>query len=274
MIIGLLLVGALICFGYYILIILYSGFGTSAALVWLLAAFTLVGLAAGIRFYERHPERLPLWLPVSVITLLASGLVVLISVTGLIFTNVPALAVPGLDYVIVLGAKVETDGLSGSLQRRLDKAAEYMAENPDTVLILSGGQGDDEPTSEAEAMYRYLKDKGVPDQQMLLEISSRNTAENIAYSQILMEQHREGLKNSQGAPVLPDEQVVLVAPDRPLQVGIITNNFHLYRAGLIARKRGLDNVSGIAAGSDPVLLLHMSVRECIAILKDRLLGNI
>ena len=274
MIIGLLLLGAFLCFGYYLLIVLYSGFGTSAALVWLLAALGFVGLSVGIRFYERHPERLPLWLPVSVITLLVSSLAVLITVTGLIFTNVPGLAVPGLDYVIVLGAKVETDGLSGSLQRRLDKAAEYMAENPDTFLVLSGGQGDDEPVSEAAAMYQYLKEKGVPDKQMLLEDASRNTAENIAYSQILIEQHRGEQKKLTGVPVLSEEQMVLLAPDKPLQVGIITNNFHLYRAGLIARKRGFDDISGIAAGADPVLMVHMSVRECIAILKDRLLGNI
>ena len=51
----------------------------------------------------------------------------------------------GLDYIIVLGAQVRKDGPSPVLKYRLDKAVEYLNENPDTVCIVSGGQGSNEP---------------------------------------------------------------------------------------------------------------------------------
>lgn len=274
MVIGILVITGVLCLGYFILIVFYSGLSTSASILWLLLGAALMTMAVGIRYYEKNPGRMPLWIPVSALTLAVSGLVVVLSVTTVIFVNVPELAAPGLDYVIVLGAKVRADGMSKTLIKRLDKAAEYIIENPDTILVLSGGQGADEPCSEAEAMNKYLLEKGVPAKQMLLETASTSTLENIAYSQLLIEQDRESRKNVFSRPPLADNDVVLIAPDKPVQIGIITNNFHLYRARLIAGKRGIGQAAGIAAGSDPVLLLHLSVRECIAILKDRLVGNI
>lgn len=274
MIIGVLAAGAFLCLAYYVAIIFYSGFTTSASLIWLLFGLVLGGMAVGVRFCERNPDRLPLWMPVSVVTLVLSGAVVLLTVEGLIFANVPELAAPGMDYVIVLGARVREDELSKTLQKRLDKAAAYLEQNPDTILVLSGGQGADEPFTEASGMYEYLIGKGVLPRQMLLEEKSTSTHENIVYSYHLIAGDRESKKPRKDGPVPAGGDVVLVAPDKPIQIGILTNNFHLYRAKLIARKQGLDNVAGIAAGSDPLLLLHLSVRECIAILKDRLVGNI
>ena len=61
----------------------------------------------------------------------------------------------------VLGAKVKPDGsLSKTLKLRLDKALEYMKENPETMLVLSGAKGDAEPCSEADAMETYLLGQG------------------------------------------------------------------------------------------------------------------
>ena len=154
--------------------------------------------------------------------------------------------------MIVLGASVRTDGPSKTLALRLDKAAEYAAQNPDTVLVLSGGQGADEPSTEAAAMRDYLLEKGVPQEQMLLEERSRSTAENIAYSRELI---RSQARASQ-------------------RTGILTSNFHLLRARLIASRQGLSQVSGIAAESDRVLFVHFCLRESLAILKDRLMGNL
>ena len=64
-----------------------------------------------------------------------------------------------------------------------------------------------------------------------------------------------------------------IAPDKPLEIGVLTSNFHIYRARLTAEKWGFDNVYGISAESDPVLFIHLCVRECASILKDRLMGN-
>ena len=93
-----------------------------------------------------------------------------------------------LDYLIVLGARVKEDGLSKSLKSRLDKAIDYLEENPGTVLVLSGGQGEDEPVSEAAAMRDYLVFNGVSERQLILETRSFSTVENIAYSRIAIEE--------------------------------------------------------------------------------------
>ena len=72
---------------------------------------------------------------------------------------------PGLDYVIVLGARVKEHTISDSLKKRLDRAIDYAQKNPDTYLVLSGGKGKDEPVSEAQAMYQYLVYNGVRPEQ-------------------------------------------------------------------------------------------------------------
>ena len=53
----------------------------------------------------------------------------------------------------------------------------------------------------------------------------------------------------------------------------MTSNYHVFRARLTARKWGLENVYGISADSDPVLFVHLCVREWASIIKDRLMGN-
>ncbi|MGL5436811.1 MAG: YdcF family protein [Lachnospiraceae bacterium] len=247
-------IGAVLCLLYFLVIVFYSGIGTSFAVVWLLLGLLLGATASGFRYYQKYPGKLVLWVPVSLVTLCASGVLILLVVQILMFGQIPVTAEPGLDYVIVLGAGIRKDGMSNTLKLRLDKAAEYALENPETILVLSGGQGDGEPETEAAAMQTYLLDLGVPRRQLLLEDRSTNTTENIAYSRILVDQRYN--------------------KSRPVRVGLLTSNFHLYRAGMIARKQGFATVYGIAAESDRVLFVHYCIRDCAAILKDRLVGNI
>jgi uncharacterized SAM-binding protein YcdF (DUF218 family) len=242
---------------------------------------------------QRYPERLALRIPVSMITLCAAGVVIMLVLQILIFGSVPGTAEPDLDYVIVLGSKTHPDGsISKTLKLRLDKAAEYVAQNPHTVLVLSGGQLKSEIEPEAQAMKAYLMEKGVPELQMLLEQQSLSTAENIAYSRLLIqnvrEKEQEEAVKKQGiaehSPELPEppHEIGLRNPvaddisvtEQPLQIGIVTSNFHLFRAMQIAKKQDLHPVRGIAAPSDPVLLIHMAFRDGLAVLKDRLAGNL
>lgn len=154
-----------------------------------------------------------------------------------------------LDYIIVLGAQVKEDGPSIVLQYRLDKAISYLSDNPTTRCIVSGGQGDNEPFSEAEGMYNYLVANGVDSERIILEDQSTSTVENIRNSKALL----NDLYNS---------------------VGIVTNDFHVFRAVRIAKVQGLKNISGIAAESNAFYLPNNVLRECCGILKDWLFGNI
>lgn len=246
----ILAAGALLCLIYFVVIIIYAGLG-AGYLIWLFFAAGLGAAAWSLHCYARYPEKIPLRLPVSLVTLCIAGAVILAVLQVAMLGRIPAIADSGLDYLIVLGCQVRNGKPGKILKLRLDKAAEYAAQNPETTLILSGGQGWDEELSEAQAMKNYLTEAGVPQEQMLLEEQSTNTVENIAFSRRLMED-----------PLIPP------------RVGILTSNFHLYRAKKIAFHQGMGNVSLVAAESDRILFIHYCFRDCLAILKDRIAGNL
>ena len=142
--------------------------------------------------------------------------------------------------------------------------------------MLSGGKGDDEPVTEAEAMRDYMVYNGISPDKILLETHSTSTVENIAYSRLVIEEDRAKKKERQAASankVLLPSGAVVVAPDKPVQIGILTNNFHMFRAKKIAGKWGIKDAAGLVSQSDPVLFLHQCIREALAVFKDRLMGN-
>ena len=180
---------------------------------------------------------------------LVVGIAVMIIFCGMIAKEFNAKGKPDLDYIIVLGAQVRENGPSVVLRYRLDAAIDYLEENPDTICIVSGGQGPNEPFPEAQGMYEYLIEKGVSEKRILLEDKSQSTVENIQNSKQLMDTSYE-------------------------DIGVVTNNFHMFRALRIAKMQGLDNVYGIAAKSNTLYLPNNVLRECLSILKALAIGSI
>ncbi len=147
------------------------------------------------------------------------------------------------DTVIVLGCQIKGTRPSKMLKQRLDKAYDYLTENPDAVAIMSGGQGPDEVTSEAEVMYNYLIGRGVDPERLFIEPESHNTEQNMLYSADII--NREGL----------DRDVV-----------VITQAFHQYRASVYAERAGLDTCA-INCKTNPGTLPTYWLRELFAIVK-------
>lgn len=150
------------------------------------------------------------------------------------------------DAVIVLGCNVNGNTPSRMLKRRLDSAVIYLNENEDVVCIVSGGKGEDEKISEAQAMKEYLVDKGIDEGRILTEDKSVNTLENI--------------KNS----------VALLGGNGSGEIAIITDGFHQYRAGYIAESFGYD-AAAINAQTDffnAVLMPTYYIREWMAITNE------
>ena len=87
-----------------------------------------------------------------------------------------------LDYIIVLGAHVDGTRMTLALLERARRALLYLEENPGTKAVLSGGKGDGENISEAEAMYRYLIGHGIEGNRLILEEESTSTKENLEFS--------------------------------------------------------------------------------------------
>lgn len=271
---GILIGLAVLCIAYFAVIVVYAGISTSFAFIWLFFAALLIFLVYGRWYYVKNMDRIPRWVPVSVVTTCAAGVAVLGVLSVLVFLGAATPGKANLDYVIVLGARVKEHTVSNSLKKRLDRAIVYAEENPDTVLVLSGGKGSGETVSEAQVMYDYMIYNGVSPRQLLMEDRSVSTVENIAYSRIVIEQDRQKEKKELvPMPRKTGPVPYAIAPDKPLEIGVLTSNFHIYRARLTAEKWGFDNVYGISADSDPVLFIHLCVRECASIVKDRLMGN-
>ena len=143
---------------------------------------------------------------------------------------------------------VREDGPSVLLRDRLDEALDYLEDHPDMTVVVSGGQGPDEPTSEAQAMADYLTAHGVEEEKVLLEPDSHNTAQNLDYSRRLLD--REGIDTSDG-------------------VLLVSNGFHLTRARMLAERAGFEQVSTLAAPASHLpSRLYMYVREPLALVKS------
>ncbi len=92
--------------------------------------------------------------------------------------------------MVIFGCQVRRDGPSILLRDRLDTALDYLEDHPDIRIVVTGGKGDDEHMSEAQAMYDYLTARGVDGERIWMEDKSRNTWQNINNTFALME--REG----------------------------------------------------------------------------------
>ena len=150
--------------------------------------------------------------------------------------------------MIILGCQLHDWGPSVMLQDRLDKALEYLEDHPDMTVVVAGGQGPEEPTSEAQGMADYLADHGVNRDNIILETQSHNTNQNLRFSaQRLAE-----------AGLDPTDDVV-----------IVSNGFHLTRAKMLAERIGFQGVSVLAAPSSHTpTRLKMYVREPLALVKS------
>ena len=93
------------------------------------------------------------------------------------------------DAIIVLGAAVRGEEISGALQKRLDVAIEYYQKNPDVVIVVTGGQGPQEDITEALAMERYLLANGIPKEKIIKEEKATSTYENFKFSKVLLNEY-------------------------------------------------------------------------------------
>ena len=89
---------------------------------------------------------------------------------------------PERKYLVVLGAAVHGSTPSLSMAHRLEGALGYLEAYPDSIAIVSGGQGNGEDISEAQAMYTYLTELGIAKERLILEDKSVNTDQNLQYS--------------------------------------------------------------------------------------------
>ena len=238
----LILIFGILCLLYYFGMGFAVRFGQSLLFLWLLAGLACIARLVIFDRSIRTGKPLPFSdrLLKIVHICIAVGLAVFVFAECFICSGAFVKPEAGLDCIIVLGAKVNGTEPSGALAQRIDAAAEYLMANPDTVCIASGGQGDDEGISEAECIRRYLINYGIDPERVLLEDKSTNTLTNIENSLKLLP---EGAEN----------------------IGIVTNDFHIFRALATARHVSALNFSGIPAPSTGYGFTHYAMREFFAV---------
>ena len=235
---------------YWLFCGMAGGFGLSILWIWLI--FSLFFAALALWYADKRPfrrlRRLK-WLRIAVTVGLSLLIVFFVTVEAFVISGMNAEGEDNLEYIIVLGAHVRGTTPSAALRWRITRAYEYLTENPNTIAILSGGQGSGEEISEAECMRRELTALGIPESRLILEDNSTSTAENMEFS-------------------------FRIIGDLSASVGIVTNNFHVWRSLRTARAIGAENICGISAPFKNALLLHSMVREFFSFTANLLRGNL
>ena len=155
-------------------------------------------------------------------------------------------------YIVVLGAKVNGTSPSLSLSDRIRAAENYLKAHPDTIAVLSGGQGPDEGIPEAQCMFNELTKRGIAPERLWLEPRSTSTWENLNFSLDIIEE-KTGI--------------------RPDSIGLLSSEYHLYRAGLFAKDCGVEAIGIPAATSWPSIRLNYFLREAAGVWHYILLGG-
>ena len=150
------------------------------------------------------------------------------------------------DFIIILGSKINKDGtLTPLLKGRVDKAIDfgnkqYEMNKKKIIYIPSGGQGNDEIIAEAEAIKNYLMDKGIKENQIVIEDKSTSTIENMKFSKKKIDEINKSAK-----------------------ISFSTTNYHVFRSGVIANKAGID-CEGMGSKTKWYFYTNALIREFIA----------
>lgn len=151
------------------------------------------------------------------------------------------------DYLVILGAGLNGDKLSLSLLKRMEKSVEYLKLNPDSTVVVSGGQGPNETISEAEAMKRYLVSNGIKEEQIIKEDKSTNTMENLKFTKKKLDEVNKKEGN--------------------YEITIVTSGFHMFRSKILAARNGF-KAHGYPSSTYAVLIPNFYIREYFAVIKS------
>ena len=143
-------------------------------------------------------------------------------------------------WVVVLGAGVNGTVPSQALRERLEAAQDYLARYPEAIAVLSGAQGDGEAITEAQCMYDWLTARGVDPARLRMETKATTTEENLRCSLDLIEAE---------------------TGTRPAQIAVISGEYHLLRAELLARRAGAEALGVPSYTHDRAFYCLMLARE-------------
>lgn len=155
------------------------------------------------------------------------------------FLNFANVKRKNLDYIIILGSGLINDKVPPLLASRINKGIKIFKKNPNSKIIMSGGQGDDENIAEGEAMKQYALNLGISEKDIIVEDKSTTTRENLIFSKELMKENPK--------------------------IAVVTNYYHLFRALIIAKQEKIKCI-GYGAKTKLYFTINAFIREIIAFL--------
>lgn len=148
------------------------------------------------------------------------------------------------DFIIIHGSGlIDGEVVPPLLASRIEKGIQlyHLAEKETVKLIASGGQGEDEKLSEAQAIYNYLIEKGIPKDKIIREDQSTTTYENLKFSKALAQKEMT----------------------KPIYV-FVSNNYHVFRVAMYTLRLKM-RVYGVGSKTAGYYLPSAFIREFIAI---------
>lgn len=215
----------------------------------IILCFGFAALCVAMHFLQKHPKAKILNKTICV--LLIVGILAAGITGGFILSAAHPGELPACDYIVVLGAGVRGSVPSLTLSERIGAAYDYLVDNPNATAILCGGQGPGEDITEADCMYRELTKMGIDGSRLLLEDRSTSTLENLTFALDVAEQ---------------------ATGVRPNEIGIVSSEYHIFRATAFAEDLGLHAFGVPAKTTWFPLRLNYYLREVVAVWKYLILG--
>lgn len=120
------------------------------------------------------------------------------------------------DAIVVLGAAQYVGRPSPVLRARVDHAVSLWKRGLAPTLILTGGTGVGDTTSEAAVARKYAMSQGVPDRVIVVEMKGRTTSESMRAVARIMDDREQS------------------------SVILVSDPFHMLRLSILARRFGLE----------------------------------
>ena len=152
-------------------------------------------------------------------------------------------------YMIVLGNKIEGSEPSPLLADRIAAAAKYMEKHPDVICIATGYQAEGADISEAQCIFNELTALGISPDRILMDARATSTSENFQYSLELLEKKLGRV---------------------PHNIGVLSSEFHLLRAAMIAKDLGIEPITIAASTTDTKAFMTYFIREIFMVWYDGL----
>lgn len=125
------------------------------------------------------------------------------------------------DFILIPGAEVVNDRPSRVLLHRLERALDYIRNNPNTLIIVSGSKSPEDTLSEAQVMENYLVEHDISKTRIIKEEKAKDSYQNIKFS----------------IELIPNYSI---SNNSDIKMMFVTNNYHLFRMRAIASSLGIE----------------------------------